>query len=315
MNATITFYSIDTAIPGGKEFYNLIKQEMRGVGAERFEIYTPVNVVPTDKIEEELEKLYNDFERKNIMSDPIPIDLELEHIFSNQWNAGEYGRIFDWCEFTYENKKMFTGYFLDFDVCVVDKRCAKKCGYCGTVKTEENEKDWNLNYHLACGIEYLEESELFLTKATPIWEDKKSIHKSNSIPARVKKTFWERKSDFISRSFEKKAKDMYESANKEYETALMKRRIFLLLSAILKTIEKEHHIFIKPCETIIYMHKTPYEANLRWMSSDKKLTQKEIQSITETFARHPEFNKEKNCFEFSKFVCDAPVVIAFNGDK
>lgn len=315
MNATITFYSINTAIPGGEELYKLIRTEMKGIGVKRFEFFTPINGRPKGKVAKELEKLTTGFERTNIMSDPIPIDLELEHIFSNQWNSGEYGRIFDWCEFTYTYKKMFTGYFLDFDVCVADKRCAKKCGYCGTVKTEVNEKDWYLNYHLACSIEYLEESALFLTKATPIWEDKKSIHKKDKVPVCAKKSFWERKGDFISRSFEKKAKDMYESANKEYETALMERRIFLRLSAILKTIAKEHNIFIKPNETIIYMHKTPYEANLKWMSSDKKLTQKEIQSITETFARHPEFNKEKNCFEFSKFVCDAPVVIAFNGDE
>ena len=32
MNATITFYSINTAIPGGEEFYKFIRDEMKGVG-------------------------------------------------------------------------------------------------------------------------------------------------------------------------------------------------------------------------------------------------------------------------------------------
>jgi len=314
MNATITFYVVDLCAPGGKELHKLIKDEMKAVGIDRMECYTPVNRSGQVEISKKISELRNE-DVRNGMSEPYHINLELEHVFSNQWNEESYGRIFDWYEYTYENKNIFAGYFLDFYPCVLDKRCVKKCGYCGELKTEENKDEWNGDYHLSCSIEYLEESNLFLTKATRIWEDKKTIHKNDKIPTFVSKNFWERKRDFISGAFEKAAKDMYGSAKREYESALMKSRILLRLSAICKNVAKEHHIFIKPQEIIIYMHKIPYEVNLRWMRSDKKLTKEEIQAITETFVRHPEFNKENHYFEFSPFICNAPVVVKFNGDE
>ena len=44
------------------------------------------------------------------------IDLDVKHLFSNQWNTTEdYGnlRIFQWGEWVFNNKKIKAGYFIE----------------------------------------------------------------------------------------------------------------------------------------------------------------------------------------------------------
>ena len=290
MNATITFYSFNLSNSAEAAMYDELKKEIRITGVKKFEHYTPINGRPKEKI----------FDTLKGVSEAIPIHLKLDNIFSNQWNEETYGRIFDWCEYTYENKKIVRGHFLDFEISVLDTRCVKKCGYCGEVKTKENSSEWFEDYHLNCGIRYLSEDNLFLTRASYIWKDKNDIHKSDIVPFEVCDNYRKRKVKYLETAYVDKVSDSIKYAEANYKNELLRIAIFNCVSEIILKIAKECHIFIKPSEIIVYSHTkvTPVEVNLRWMKSDPRLTDLEIATIKEFFTSYAEYQKEENTFIF-----------------
>lgn len=97
---------------------------------------------------------------------PGPIDLETEHLFSNQWNSACGFRVFDWYEGIYPNPLIKAGHYLEItDEMREIRRNTNKCGYCG--KQESAAKG-----HVFCphclGSKYLERANLHLLRMLPI---------------------------------------------------------------------------------------------------------------------------------------------------
>lgn len=42
-----------------------------------------------------------------------PVTLECAHLFHDQWNSTEFGRVFDHCEFSWQDPSIITGYWLE----------------------------------------------------------------------------------------------------------------------------------------------------------------------------------------------------------
>lgn len=93
------------------------------------------------------------------------ITLETAHIFYNQWNSAECGRVFDWYEAIYPNKNIKAGHWLEqTDEMVAVRRDTLKCGYCG----KQEPVTAGLTFCPHClDSEYLKPEGLHLTRLLP----------------------------------------------------------------------------------------------------------------------------------------------------
>lgn len=96
------------------------------------------------------------------------ITLETAFIFSDQWNSDK-GRVFDWYEGIYPNKRIKDGHYLDItDEMREVRRVTLKCGYCGK---HYQAADNPGQFCSAClDSEYLKETELHLLRLRPAGE-------------------------------------------------------------------------------------------------------------------------------------------------
>jgi len=90
------------------------------------------------------------------------LELEVEHIFSNQWNTACGHRVYDWCEWGYPNPDIKAGYWLyQSDAMKEARRNTVKCGYCGSHKQAAQ----GYGFCLDClGSEHLKRSDLHLLR-------------------------------------------------------------------------------------------------------------------------------------------------------
>ncbi len=96
------------------------------------------------------------------------ITLETACIFSDQWNSDK-GRVFDWYEGIYPNRRIKDGHYLEITEEMRQvRRETLKCGYCGKhYQTADNPGE----FCSAClDSEYLKESELHLLRLRPAGE-------------------------------------------------------------------------------------------------------------------------------------------------
>ena len=97
------------------------------------------------------------------------ITLETAFIFSDQWNSAEQGRVFDWYEGIYPNKRIKAGHYLDITEEMRQvRRDTLKCGYCGKhCQAADNPGE----FCSAClDSEYLKETDLHLLRLCPAGE-------------------------------------------------------------------------------------------------------------------------------------------------
>jgi len=102
-----------------------------------------------------------------------PIDLETDHLFSDQWNSApiagvsESGlRLFNWVENRYANKAIKWGYWLkQTEEMRAVLRDTLKCGYCG----RQEQAASGMRFCVSCiDSEYLKEDQLYLTRLMPV---------------------------------------------------------------------------------------------------------------------------------------------------
>lgn len=96
------------------------------------------------------------------------ITLEPACIFSDQWNSDQ-GRVFDWYEGIYPNKRIKSGHWLEITEEMRQvRRDTLKCGYCGK---HYQVADKHCQFCSAClDSEYLKETELHLLRLAPAGE-------------------------------------------------------------------------------------------------------------------------------------------------
>ena len=99
------------------------------------------------------------------------ITLEVEHLFSDQWNAaplegsGSGLRVFDWYEEAVDDEALRLGHYLLQTPQMAElRRNTHKCGYCGAQATAGE----SVFCPRCAGSEHLKESELHLTRMAPI---------------------------------------------------------------------------------------------------------------------------------------------------
>jgi hypothetical protein len=101
----------------------------------------------------------------------VPVTLETEHLFGNQWNTAPSGvagnfRVFDWAEDYLPNKKIKRGHYLAI---TPEMTAARKhtvaCGYCGHQEPDTAAASFCPK---CLGSEYLAEKDLHLTRLIPV---------------------------------------------------------------------------------------------------------------------------------------------------
>jgi hypothetical protein len=94
------------------------------------------------------------------------IELETEHLFSNQWNTACGFRVFDWYEGIYSNKRIKEGHWLEItDEMREIRRNTLVCGYCGN---KEPAAKGYVFCEKCLDSEYLKEDDLFLLRMLPV---------------------------------------------------------------------------------------------------------------------------------------------------
>lgn len=107
---------------------------------------------------------------KRLVIDDGPIELETEHLFSNQWNAS-IGRVFDWYEEYDPRSSIKRGHYLDItDEMREIRRNTYACGYCG--KQEPAAKGYVFCPRTEClGSPYLKHTDLCLLRMQSVARD------------------------------------------------------------------------------------------------------------------------------------------------
>lgn len=100
------------------------------------------------------------------------LTLETEHLFDNQWNSAEAGRVFDWYEgINFENRLLKFGHYLEITPEMEAVRLnTLACGYTG----QQFPADCGLTFNTTeRGLASfgLKESELRLLRLLPIWPE------------------------------------------------------------------------------------------------------------------------------------------------
>ena len=102
------------------------------------------------------------------------ITLETEHLFDNQWNSVEAGRVFDWYEgINHENRLLKFGHWLEITPEMeAARRNTVACGYTGQQFPAEGAPAFNVTERGLASYG-LKESELHLLRLLPIWPENK----------------------------------------------------------------------------------------------------------------------------------------------
>lgn len=140
MKTTLHTYTIDIKSKGGYEEWNTLCCRLAATNGR------PMRVLA-------------DPERDRL--EPGEVELELEHLFSNQWNTAT-NRVFDWYEGVYPNASLKHGHYLDItDEMREIRRNTNVCGYCGHQEAAAK----GLVFCDRClDSPYLKEPDLFLTR-------------------------------------------------------------------------------------------------------------------------------------------------------
>lgn len=117
-------------------------------------------------------KAYEFHNRIQALGAACPIELEIEHLFSNQWNSAPMpgfdsgARLFNWAENKFLNRHIRAGYWLEQTAEMSEVlRNTHKCGYCG--KQEPAQKGYVFCPH-CIDSEYLKIEDLKLTRMVPV---------------------------------------------------------------------------------------------------------------------------------------------------
>ena len=144
-------YRIDNA--DEREAYNALKARLKASGVHLMRSWTG--------------KLKDSFEHAEW--DGKTVTLDTKHLFSNQWNCEEYGRVFDWAEdYQPHNKRLRRGHYLDITPEMREIReNTNVCGYCGY---KERAEAGAVFCHQCLDSEYLKSDDLHLLRMLPIAE-------------------------------------------------------------------------------------------------------------------------------------------------
>lgn len=151
-------YRHDLSYAAGREAYQALRAQLTAQGLRCFASLT-VDYVSGH---------YNLVHARNL--DGQPIDLEIDHLFENQWNTAPIGdgnglRVFDWAEDIYDNRSIKAGHWLEqTDEMRRIRRETLKCGYCG----HQFPHIAGLTFCTDClGSEYLKSADLALLRLLP----------------------------------------------------------------------------------------------------------------------------------------------------
>lgn len=100
------------------------------------------------------------------------LTLETEHLFGNQWNSTEAGRVFDWYEgINFQNRLLKFGHYLEITPEMeAVRRNTFACGYTGQQFPAEGAPAFNVTEDGLASFG-LKESELYLLRLLPIWPE------------------------------------------------------------------------------------------------------------------------------------------------
>lgn len=113
-------------------------------------------------------------------NDSEAVDIELAHLFENQWNTGPTDssaqglRVFDFYQFAeIHSKNIKRGHWLELSPELIQaRRETHKCGYCGAHYGPHHEPIPSNGFCSKClGSEYLKQSELYLLRLIPLSPD------------------------------------------------------------------------------------------------------------------------------------------------
>jgi len=152
------------------------------------------------------------------------ITLEIEYVFSNQWNSAECGRVFDWYE-EYPaiiSKSYKHGHWLEItDEMRKVRRNTVKCGYCGN----HTQRAQEYVFCMAClDSEYLKEKDLKLLRVAsagehrPKYSELTDAEKAYLLPLYVKRQTTGTDSRAV-RKREKQKRDIQKKYKKETYSA------------------------------------------------------------------------------------------------
>lgn len=94
------------------------------------------------------------------------LSLEVDHLFSNQWNTACGRRVFDWYEGVYDNESIKSGYYLEISPEMTAIRTdTLVCGYCGRLVPRASATE----FCTAClSSKYLKAKDLHLLRLLPV---------------------------------------------------------------------------------------------------------------------------------------------------
>jgi hypothetical protein len=97
------------------------------------------------------------------------VTLETQHLFENQWNCTEIGRVFDWYESVLpEARHRKCGHYLDITPEIIDiRQNTLACGYCGN-QMPLADKPADGFCPKCVSSEYLEREQLYLLRLVPV---------------------------------------------------------------------------------------------------------------------------------------------------
>ena len=261
-NAEIIYFIADKKTKEGKKFLNSILKEARSIHGKGFgETY---GTSDSDLIKRLIFKLDMN------STGSVLVELKTNFVHDNQWNSVEFGRVMDFITFVPVDgsRDIISGYFLDFSLALADLRTQIRCRYCGKTRYDIDDQDWREGWHLSCGHEFMEESNIDLTYSVPIWMgnfSKSWLPKDR--PDFVYDNFKEKKIEVIRRKTQK----MVETREKNFLKSVMeyvsKSKAEDVLAQLCLKFAEDLSIFVCPKDPIIYMHHNPYKISFNWNSS------------------------------------------------
>jgi hypothetical protein len=153
MKTTITSYCFDTSNPKDADAYKGLAASLRKTNGRCFISWGRGS------------------HYEAAWAEGVPVTLETQHLFENQWNTAPGGltgnlRVFDWAEDYLPDKKIKRGHYLAItpEMTAVRKHTVA-CGYCGHQESDT----MAASFCPKClGSEYLAEKDLHLTRLVPV---------------------------------------------------------------------------------------------------------------------------------------------------
>ena len=106
--------------------------------------------------------------RKRDRPEAGPVELETEHLFSNQWNSTTH-RLFDWYEGIVPNARIKEGHWLEITKEMREiRRATLVCGYCGKHESIEGATETGGFCDKCLDSEFLKGAELHLLRLLPV---------------------------------------------------------------------------------------------------------------------------------------------------